>query len=426
MKTRDFKIGVLGLGYVGLPLALLFSEKYDVIGYDINTSRVDELNSFQDRTKEVDNSRLEERISRKCLTITSKLEKLRACNFFIVTVPTPIDKDKNPDLSPLIEVSQSLGKVIKKDDFIVYESTVYPGVTSGVCAPILSKVSGLKLNSDFFLGYSPERINPGDKEHTVEKILKVTSGSTPESALVIDDVYSSVIQAGTYRASSIEVAEAAKVIENTQRDINIAFINELTKIFSRLNISTREVLEAASTKWNFIPFTPGLVGGHCIGVDPYYLSTVAERVGINPKIILSGRSINDDFHSFIVQSMIKKWMLENHGQSLSRILIIGCTFKDNCPDIRNSRVFNLISELKSYGIQPDVIDYEADKEEVYSQHGIVLVEPKDYKSRIYDVIIYAVNHNKHKEIDTDSITKQNSLIIDLKNTVKTTRTKLVF
>ncbi len=394
------RIAIIGLGYVGLPLAVAFSKKYDVIGFDINKERIKELKEGFDRTLEVEEKELKEAI-KNGLEFTDNLDEIKDANIFIVTVPTPIDKHKNPDLTPLIKASESVGKVLKKGDIVIYESTVYPGCTEEVCVPILEKVSGLKFNKDFFVGYSPERINPGDKEHTVTKIKKVTSGSTPEIGKEIDKLYSSIIEAGTHLAPSIKTAEAAKVIENAQRDINIAFVNELALIFDKLNIDTKEVLEAAGTKWNFLKFTPGLVGGHCIGIDPYYLAYKAKEVGYHPEIILAGRRLNDSMGIFVANKVIKLMIQKGHTIKGSKVLVLGITFKENCPDIRNSRVIDVINELKEFGVEVDVIDPWADREEVKREYGFELEDYQKAMGNIekYDGIVLAVAHKEFKDLE---------------------------
>lgn len=416
------KIGVIGLGYVGLPLAVEFSKKFVTIGFDINSQRVSELKSFVDKTLEISGEQLFEvvcndmnsNLSRKGeLLITDNLNELDDCNFYIVTVPTPTDKNNRPILTPLIKASETIGKVLKKGDIVVFESTVYPGVTEDECVPVLEKISSLKFNSDFFVGYSPERINPGDKEHTVTKILKITSGSTPEIADIIDRVYKSIITAGTFKASSIKVAEAAKVIENSQRDINIAFVNELSKIFNLLKIDTSEVLEAAGTKWNFLKFKPGLVGGHCIGVDPYYLAQKAQEVGYHPEIILAGRRLNDGMGSYIAKELIKL-MLKSEIKILgSKVLLMGITFKENCPDIRNTRVIDIYNELSEYDISIDVYDPWANAEEVKEEYNINIIENPGQNTK-YDGIILAVAHDKFLNFDFQSRIKSNGVIYDVK------------
>jgi UDP-N-acetyl-D-galactosamine dehydrogenase len=416
MKMKIKKtISIIGLGYVGLPLAVAFSKKYKVIGFDISQDRIEELKRGYDRTLEVEESELKEAIERG-LEFTNNLEDIKKANIYIVTVPTPIDKHKNPDLTPLIKASESVGRVLKKGDIVIYESTVFPGCTEEICVPILEKQSGLRFNEDFFVGYSPERINPGDKEHTVTKILKVTSGSTPEIAKEIDSLYASVIKAGTHLAPSIKVAEAAKVIENAQRDINIAFVNELALIFDKLNIDTKDVLEAAGTKWNFLKFTPGLVGGHCIGVDPYYLTYKAKEVGYHPEIILAGRRLNDNMGIFVANKVVKLMIQNGHTIKGSRVLVLGITFKENCPDIRNSRVIDVVNELKEFGIDLDVTDPWADNEEVKKEYGFEL--KNDYNLKEYDAVILAVAHKEFKELEPKikdiKLKNHNLVVYDIK------------
>ncbi len=411
----NIKIGVIGLGYVGLPLARLFSTKFETIGYDINLQRVDALMGGHDSTLEVSDELLQEALN-KGFRCTTNLEDIRECNFYVVTVPTPIDENKVPDLRPLISASKSIGKIISKGDIVVYESTVYPGVTEEECVPIIESVSGLTFNQDFFAGYSPERINPGDKEHTVEKIVKVTSGSTPEVAKLIDTVYSSVITAGTHLASSIKVAEAAKVIENAQRDINIAFVNELAKIFNKMGIDTQEVLTAAGTKWNFLPFKPGLVGGHCIGIDPYYLAQAAQRYGYHPEIILSGRRINDSMGKYVANQVIKL-MLKKGIQVLgSHILVLGFTFKENCPDVRNTRVIDIVNTLKEYNAEVTVHDPWINPEVAKHEYGVEVLTtlPKEK----FDAVILAVAHNEFKSLDLSQITNGDKVIFDVKGVLE--------
>lgn len=388
-----YKLCIIGLGYVGLPLAHAFSSKYKVIGFDINQARIDELKKGYDRTLELNQNQLEEAL-KNGMEFSTKLEDIASCNVYIITVPTPIDKHKKPDLTPLIKASESVGKVLKKDDIVIYESTVYPGATEEDCVPVLEKYSGLKFNIDFFCGYSPERINPGDKEHTVTKILKVTSGSTLETAQKVDELYRAIITAGTHLAPSIKVAEAAKVIENSQRDINIAFINELAIIFNKLNIDTQAVLAAAGTKWNFLPFKPGLVGGHCIGVDPYYLTHKAQEVGYNPEIILAGRRLNDNMGIYVANQVIKLMIKRGYTIEGSRVLVLGITFKENCPDIRNSRVIDVIKELQDFGCRVDVSDCWADKEEVKHEYGLELLREPDISH--YQAVVLAVAHDEYK------------------------------
>lgn len=410
------KIAVIGLGYVGLPLAVEFAKQYPVVGFDIFQARIDELNSGYDRTLELETHEVKEALERGII-FSSNIEAIKSCTIFIVTVPTPIDKNKRPDLTPLIKASETVGRVLKKNDIVIYESTVYPGATEEDCVPILEKFSGLKFNQDFFCGYSPERINPGDKTHTVTKILKVTSGSTPEIADKVDNLYRSIITAGTHKASSIKVAEAAKVIENSQRDINIAFINELSIIFNRLGIDTHEVLEAAGTKWNFLPFKPGLVGGHCIGVDPYYLTHKAQEVGYNSEIILAGRRLNDNMGIYVANQVIKLMIKKGHKIEGSRVLVLGITFKENCPDIRNSRVIDVISELREFGVSIDVYDPWASANDVKHEYGLELLNTQSstLNTSDYDAIILAV---AHKEFQTLDIQKENNQVIyDIKSSL---------
>jgi UDP-N-acetyl-D-galactosamine dehydrogenase len=406
------KLAVIGLGYVGLPLAVAFSENIPVIGFDINEDRVSELKQGVDSTLELSDEELK---AAKQLRYSSDIDDLKSCDTYIVTVPTPIDKHKTPDLTPLVKASAMLGKVIGKGDIVIYESTVYPGATEEVCIPEIERVSGLTFNKDFFAGYSPERINPGDKEHRVINILKVTSGSTPEVADFVDDLYKSIIVAGTHKASSIKVAEASKVIENTQRDINIALMNELAMIFNRLNINTEEVLLAAGTKWNFLPFRPGLVGGHCIGVDPYYLSHKAQEVGYNPEMIQAGRRLNDNMGPYVVSEVIKLMLKKRIHISASNILIMGLTFKENCPDLRNTRVVDMVVELEEYGANVEVYDPWVDKDEAYKEYKITPIERLE-KGR-YDGIIIAVSHDQFKEMGAESIHqlgKTNHVLYDIK------------
>jgi len=407
-----YKIAVIGLGYVGLPLAHAFSSKYSVVGFDIAQWRIDELSGGHDRTLELSDEQVKEAISNN-MKFTNQLNDIADCNIYIVTVPTPIDKHKKPDLTPLLKASESIGKVLKKDDIVIYESTVYPGATEEDCVPILEKVSGLTFNKDFFCGYSPERINPGDKEHTVTKILKVTAGSTPEIGKKVDELYASVITAGTHLAPTIKVAEAAKVIENSQRDINIAFVNELSMIFNKLDIDTNAVLDAAGTKWNFLPFKPGLVGGHCIGVDPYYLTHKAQEVGYNPEIILAGRRLNDNMGIYVANQVVKLMIKKGHKIEGSKVLVLGITFKEDCPDIRNSRVIDVIKELEEFGCNVDVNDYWADKEEVNREYGIELTDNADYSD--YDAIVMAVAHKDYKKLDIVKSDKQ--VVYDIKSSL---------
>ncbi|NRQ42154.1 Vi polysaccharide biosynthesis UDP-N-acetylglucosamine C-6 dehydrogenase TviB [Rheinheimera sp. YQF-2] len=412
LQNRTLNIVVIGLGYVGLPLAVEFGKKHSVIGFDINQNRVNELRSGSDQTLEVSSSELSEAAF---LTFTTDLADLAAANTFIVTVPTPIDEHRQPDMTPLVKASQTIGKVLKKGDIVIYESTVYPGATEEVCVPVLEEVSGLKFNVDFFAGYSPERINPGDKEHRVTNIKKVTAGSTPEVADIVDRLYASIVKVGTHKASSIKVAEAAKVIENTQRDLNIALINELAVIFNRLGIDTEEVLLAAGTKWNFLPFRPGLVGGHCIGVDPYYLTHKAQAIGYYPEVILAGRRINDNMGRYVVSQLVKKMI---HAKTLiagSKVLVLGLTFKENCPDIRNTKVVDILSELKDYGMSFDVFDPWVSAQEAEHEYGITPVAAPQAAG--YEAVILAVAHHQFKELGAAGIRKflkPGGIIYDLK------------
>jgi UDP-N-acetyl-D-galactosamine dehydrogenase len=403
------KIAIIGLGYVGLPLAHAFSFKYDIVGFDVAQWRIDELKKGTDRTLELSEAQVKEAIVNN-MQFTTALDDIKDCNIYIVTVPTPIDENKRPDLSPLIKASESVGSVLKKDDIVIYESTVYPGATEEDCVPILEKFSNLKFNKDFFCGYSPERINPGDKEHTVTKILKVTAGSTPEIGKKVNELYASVITAGTHLAPTIKVAEAAKIIENSQRDINIAFINELAIIFNKLDIDTNAVLDAASTKWNFLPFRPGLVGGHCIGVDPYYLTHKAQQVGHNPEIILAGRRINDNMGIYVANQVIKLMIKKGHKVDSAKVLVLGITFKENCPDIRNSKVIDVIQELKEFGCSVDISDYWADKDEVKHEYNLELKDQVDYQD--YNAIVLAVAHDQYKDIKRDNDTQ---VVFDIKS-----------
>lgn len=415
MEKSDIKICVIGLGYVGLPLARLFSTKYSTVGFDMNQKRVDALMEGHDATLEVADDLLQDAIKNHGFVCTTDLDKIRDCNFYIVAVPTPVDENNNPDLTPLYGASETVGKVISDGDIVVYESTVYPGVTEEECIPVVEKVSGKKFNRDFFAGYSPERINPGDKLHTVEKIKKVTSGSTPEIGRLVNDVYGSVITAGTHLAPSIKVAEAAKVIENSQRDINIAFVNELSKIFTRMGIDTQDVLEAASTKWNFLPFKPGLVGGHCIGVDPYYLAQCAQRHGYNPEIILAGRRMNDGMGEYVGTQTIKL-MLKKGIQVLgSHILVLGFTFKENCPDVRNTKVVDIVKALKAYNLDITIFDPWANPAIAKREYGLDVVNklPEDEK---FDAVIAAVAHREFEDLDITSVLKPNHVVFDVKAT----------
>lgn len=418
------KIAVIGLGYVGLPLAVEFAKQYPTVGFDINGPRVDELMSGHDRTLEVEGDDLKKVITSdlvstekngKGLYCTTSVGDIESSNFYIVTVPTPTDKNKRPVLTPLIKASESVGKVLKKGDYVIYESTVYPGVTEDECVPVLEQVSGLTFNVDFFVGYSPERINPGDKERTVTKILKVTSGSTPEAAQVIDGLYKSIVTAGTHLAPNIKVAEAAKVIENSQRDINIAFVNELAKIFNKLDIDTHSVLEAAGTKWNFLPFKPGLVGGHCIGVDPYYLAQKAEEVGYNPEIILAGRKINDTMANYVATEIVKKMVQSKINLINSKVLILGFTFKENCPDYRNTKVFDLFKDLVDYGLDVNIYDPWANSSMVEDDYNISLLDRDQIKT--YEVVIIAVNHDVFYDLNFKEITTEKSFVFDIKGKI---------
>lgn len=412
---KDIKICVIGLGYVGLPLARLFSTKYPTVGFDMNSNRVKALMEGHDATLEVSDELLQDAIKNHGFVCTSNIDDIRDCNFYIVAVPTPVDENNNPDLTPLIKASETVGKVIKPGEIVVYESTVYPGVTEDECIPVVEKISGLKYNEDFYAGYSPERINPGDKLHTVEKIKKVTSGSTPEIGKKVNDVYSSVITAGTHLAPTIKVAEAAKVIENSQRDINIAFVNELSKIFHLMGIDTNDVLEAASTKWNFLPFKPGLVGGHCIGVDPYYLAQCAQRYGYNPEIILAGRRMNDGMGAYVADRVIKLMLKKGIQVLNSNILIMGFTFKENCPDVRNTKVIDIYKALKEYNLNLTVFDPWANPEAVKHEYGIEVINEL-LKEEKYDAVIMAVAHTEFKDLDITSYLKSNHVIFDVKGT----------
>ncbi|GAA0815811.1 Vi polysaccharide biosynthesis UDP-N-acetylglucosamine C-6 dehydrogenase TviB [Colwellia asteriadis] len=408
----NIKIAIIGLGYVGLPLAVEFGKKYPTLGFDINQKRVEELKQGHDFTLEVSS---EELADSPYINYSSDVEALKASNIYIVTVPTPIDKHKQPDLTPLVKASQMLAKVISKGDIVIYESTVYPGATEEVCIPEIEKNSGLVFNQDFYAGYSPERINPGDKEHRVTNILKVTSGSTPEIADFVDSIYSSIITAGTYKASSIQVAEAAKVIENTQRDLNIALINELAVIFNKLNIDTEEVLKAAGTKWNFLPFRPGLVGGHCIGVDPYYLTHKAQAIGYNPEVILAGRRINDSMGEYVVSQLVKTMLKAKLPVNGANVLVMGLTFKENCPDVRNTKVVDILAELAEFDMNVDVFDPWVNPEEAQHEYGVELIEAP--KSGHYDAVIFAVAHDQFKVMSATEIKalmKAEHIIYDLK------------
>jgi UDP-N-acetyl-D-galactosamine dehydrogenase len=411
MKNK--KICVVGLGYVGLPLAVEFGKKYETVGFDVDQKRIAELRGSYDRTLEVDEQGLK---SAAMLSYSNELDAIAECNVYIITVPTPVDKYNKPDLTPLRRASETVGKVLAAGDIVVYESTVYPGATEEECVPVLEKVSGLTFNRDFYCGYSPERINPGDKEHTVSKILKVTSGSTPEIADEINDLYGSIITAGTFKASSIKVAEAAKVIENAQRDINIAFVNELAKIFNLLGIDTSEVIEAAGTKWNFLKFKPGLVGGHCIGVDPYYLAQKAQEVGYHPEIILAGRRLNDGIGAYVADETIKMIVKKNINVNEANVLILGLTFKENCPDVRNTKVVDIISELDNYHMNMTILDPWADKASVEKEYGLSIINSlEESEVRKFEAIILAVAHKEFLEMDIPSLRAQNSVLFDVKS-----------
>ncbi len=417
------KIAVIGLGYVGLPLARLFATKFPVLGFDINQKRIDELRAGKDLTLEVEDEILQAALvsenpfatNTTGLYCSNQLSDIEGANFYVVTVPTPVDKNNRPDLTPLYKASETVGKVLKKGDIVVYESTVYPGVTEEECIPVLEKISGLKFNEDFFAGYSPERINPGDKQHTVEKILKVTSGSTPAIGEEVDEVYKEVITAGTHLAPCIKVAEAAKVIENSQRDINIAFVNELAKIFNILNIDTHAVLEAAGTKWNFLPFKPGLVGGHCIGVDPYYLAQKAQEHGYHPEIILAGRRLNDSMGEYVASQVVKTMIKKGINVNGAKLLMLGVTFKENCPDVRNTKIVDVITALEDYGIKVTTFDPWANPAEVKHEYGIdSLVELPNAK---YDAIVLGVAHKEFMTIDFHNIKNDNAVIYDVKGII---------
>jgi UDP-N-acetyl-D-galactosamine dehydrogenase len=417
MENR--KIGIIGLGYVGLPLAVEFGRKFDVVGFDINKKRIAELSNGDDFTLETTKEQI---LTSKGIVFSSEIESLNSCNFYIITVPTPVDKNNKPDLTPLIKASETVGRVLKKGDIVVYESTVYPGCTEEDCVPVLEKISGLVFNQDFYCGYSPERINPGDKEHTVTKILKITSGSTAEIAEIIDQVYKTIIVAGTFKAASIKVAEAAKVIENSQRDINIAFVNELAKIFNKLGIDTNDVLEAAGTKWNFLKFKPGLVGGHCIGVDPYYLAQKAQEVGYHPEIILAGRRVNDGMGAYVAHEVVKLMVKKSIPVKSSNVLVLGFTFKENCPDVRNTKVVDIISELNDYQLNVDIFDPWASTEEVMHEYQVKTFS--DYASiskNKYDAIILAVAHKEFLTLEFNDLLKDNSVLYDIKSIIPITQ-----
>lgn len=413
----DIKIGVIGLGYVGLPLARLFATKYPVVGFDINQKRVNELNDGNDFTLEISSELLQQVLVKEFnggngLICSSQLEDLHQCNYYIITVPTPVDKNNRPDLTPLYKSSETVGKVLKKGDIVVYESTVYPGLTEEECVPVLERVSGLKFNEDFFAGYSPERINPGDKEHTVEKILKITSGSTPEIGQKVDALYKSVIVAGTHLAPAIKVAEAAKVIENAQRDINIAFVNELAKIFNLLDIDTQAVLEAAGTKWNFLNFKPGLVGGHCIGVDPYYLAQKAQETGYHPEIILAGRRLNDSMGEYVASRIIKLMIKKRIPVDNSKLLMLGITFKENCPDVRNTKIVDVVNALKDYGVNVSIYDPWANPAEVMHEYGLSTVN--QLPNEQFDAVVLGVAHKEFLDLNLDTLKNPKSVVYDVK------------
>jgi len=417
------KIAIIGLGYVGLPLARLFATKYSVVGFDINQERIKELTAGIDSTLEVDNETLQAVLVPKSteangLFCTSALDQIKDCNYYIITVPTPVDKNNRPILTPLIKASETVGAVLKPGDIVVYESTVYPGATQEDCVPVLELVSGLTFNKDFYAGYSPERINPGDKEHTVEKILKVTSGSTPEIGKKVDALYKAVITAGTHLAPTIKVAEASKVIENSQRDINIAFVNELAKIFNLLDINTHDVLKAAGTKWNFLPFKPGLVGGHCIGVDPYYLAQKAQEKGYHPEIILAGRRLNDGMGDYVASQIVKCMIKKDVPVNGANILILGITFKENCPDVRNTKAVDLISSLKDYGANITIHDPWANEQEVLHEYGLTSL--KTMPNQKFDAVVLTVSHNKFKGLDFQSLKNNNAVVYDVKNFIDDT------
>lgn len=419
------KIAIIGLGYVGLPLARLFATKYAVVGFDINQARVEELNQGEDSTLEIESDLLKsvlktENSSENGLFCTTNTDDLKDCSIHVVTVPTPVDRHNRPDLTPLYKASETVGKILKKGDIVIYESTVYPGVTEEECVPVLERVSGLKFNVDFFAGYSPERINPGDKEHTVEKILKVTSGSTPEIGKRVDDLYRSVITAGTHLAPSLKVAEAAKVIENAQRDINIAFVNELSKIFNLLGIDTHDVLEAAGTKWNFLPFKPGLVGGHCIGVDPYYLAQKAEELGYHPEIILAGRRMNDGMGDYVAKQVVKLMIRQGLNIKDAAVLVMGITFKENCPDVRNTKVVDVIRSLSDYGMKVTIFDPWAEPDEVNHEYGLSIVTEKPAQK--FDAIVQAVSHKEFAALDLNSLKHDKAVVFDVKGTLDRSQT----
>lgn len=413
-KKNSFKISIIGLGYVGLPLAVEFAKKYETIGFDIDSKRIEELNSFFDITKEVDKSVLKKIVNRNNIIFSSDLKDIEDSNIYIVSVPTPVDKHNHPDFYPLISASKTVSTVLKKNDIVIYESTVYPGATEEICVPVLEENTDLIYNKDFFIGYSPERINPGDKVHSLTNIVKVTSGSTEKTADIVDFLYSSIIDAGTHKTSSISIAEASKVIENAQRDINIAFVNELAKIFSHLKIDTKEVLSAAKTKWNFLNFSPGLVGGHCIGVDPYYLAQKAIEAGYNPEIILSGRRINDSMGKFIATELIKLLLNKDLKIKNSNILILGFTFKENCPDIRNTKVIDIVNELKSFNVNLTIVDPLADINQVFKYYGLNIYNKIPVKNK-FDAALLAVAHNEFMDMNFKKFLKLKNVIYDVKS-----------
>ncbi len=415
MNLEKAKVCVIGLGYVGLPLAVEFGKKIPTVGFDINDARVDELNSGHDHTLEVEDSYLQDVLKNYDFTLTANKADIADCTVFIITVPTPTDKHNRPVLTPLVKASETVGAILKKNDVVIYESTVYPGATEEDCVPVLERVSGMKMNTDFFVGYSPERINPGDKHHTVTKIKKVTSGSTPEAADFVDELYKLVIVAGTHKAPSLKVAEAAKVIENSQRDINIAFVNELAKIFNRMGIDTNDVIEAASTKWNFLPFKPGLVGGHCIGVDPFYLAQKAQEVGYHPEIILAGRRLNDSMGSFVASEVVKLMNQRGRRVGSAPVLLLGFTFKENCPDIRNTRIIDIYEELIEYGCKVDVYDPWASADEVRHEYGIdILPKGQKPKENNYKAIVLCVAHDEFRTINLEALKDGEAVVYDVK------------
>jgi len=425
----NYKISIIGLGYVGLPLARLFATKYPVVGFDINDQRIEELRAGKDSTLEVDDDILQSVLIKnnpareeKGLYCSSDLNDIKDSNVYVITVPTPVDKNNRPDLTPLIKASETVGKVIKKGDIVIYESTVYPGATEEDCIPVVERVSGLGYNVDFYGGYSPERINPGDKEHTVEKILKVTSGSTPEIGKIVDQLYNSIIIAGTHLAPTIKVAEAAKVIENSQRDINIAFVNELAKIFNLMGINTHDVLEAAGTKWNFLPFKPGLVGGHCIGVDPYYLAQKAQEYGYHPEIILAGRRLNDSMGRYVAEQVVKTMIKNNVNVNTANILMLGFTFKENCPDVRNTKIIDVVKALEDFGTKVEIYDPWANVDEVKHEYNISCTNTLPQKK--YHAIILGVAHKEFLEISIDDLKAENAIVYDVKGILKESDQKL--